>query len=65
LNAFFFAGLPAGFLPPSGVADASIGSFLAIVSFQLPASSFQRFSTSFPQSFTPDWKLVAGSWKLI
>src|SRR6185436_2616503 len=32
LNAFFLAGLPAPFLPvPSGGADASIGSFLAII----------------------------------
>jgi hypothetical protein len=30
LNAFFLTGLPAVFLPPSGGADASIGSFLAI-----------------------------------
>jgi hypothetical protein len=58
LNAFFFTGFPAVFLPPSGGADASIGSFLAIISFQFPASSFQRFLTS----FLPVCLSLTGSW---
>jgi hypothetical protein len=43
LNAFFLAGRPAAFFPPSGGADASIGSFFAIFSSsQLSAVSHQR-----------------------
>src|SRR3954467_7929595 len=58
LNAFFFVGRPAFFLsPPSGGADASIGSFFAInISFQFPATSASLRTSS--------WKLQAGGWKL-
>src|SRR5262245_11433518 len=57
LNAFFFAGRPAFFLsPPSGGADASTGSFLAII--QLPATS-----SPLP-ALAPELQREAGSWKL-
>src|SRR3954447_23439165 len=58
LNAFFFVGRPAFFLsPPSGGADASIGSFFAInIIFQFPATSASLRTSS--------WKLQAGGWKL-
>src|SRR4051812_47158499 len=64
LNAFFLVGRPAFFLsPPSGVADASIGSFLAISSVsscQYPvASSF----CSRMQAFS-HWRPGTGNWKL-
>jgi hypothetical protein len=48
---------PSGLLfsPPSGVADASTGSFFAI-KIKLPVSSYQLLSSNF--------QLEAGSWRL-
>src|SRR5688572_28792544 len=60
LNAFFLTGLPAFFFspPPSGGADASIGSFFAINQF--PVSSFQLPArmAALPLG-AGDWQLAA------